>query len=287
MTGTDLERQICMNEKCSDYSKRNPDNIIKKGFNAKGNQMFKCKTCGTRFPGTIGTIFYNRHFSEEDIISICKLLAKEKSTTAIAHEVELHRVTVSSIIKYIAAHPKEVSDFLRTNAGLSQIEINEMWYFIGRKKWVDNEMWDEILNEIHIPMSPSINYEIRETIIPSSISKRHFIRDNKETISALQEVGLKREVAVVLTFLDKANEATSHNIEGYCRIKQPDVSRALKELNERGWINEKKTLQLQKKNPIYYHTKLYNVYSLKISFTEIIAKIEQEKVTSESAKQSD
>ncbi len=279
--------QICLNEKCSDYLKRNSGNIIKKGLNAKGNQMFLCKTCGVRFPETKGTIFYNKHLTEGQIISTCKLLTERKSTTAIVHEVELNRVTVSNIIKYIATHPKEVSDFLRTNAGLSQIEINEMWYFVRQKRWVDGEMEDEIQNEIHIPISPSIHYEIRETIIPSSISKRHFIGDNKETISALEKVGLRREVAKVLTFLNKANEATSYDIEGYCYMKQPEVSTALKVLRERGWINEKKTLQRQKRNPIYYYMKPYNVYSLKISFDKIKAQLEQEKVTSESAKQSD
>ena len=69
MTGANSKDLICLNRDCPDYRKRNTGNIIKKGFNAKGNQMFKCKTCGVRFPETKGTVFYNRHLKEDQISS--------------------------------------------------------------------------------------------------------------------------------------------------------------------------------------------------------------------------
>jgi len=74
MYGLNLENQICLNEHCSDYRKINRGHITKKGFNAKGKQMFKCKTCGLRFPCTKGTLFYKRHLTDELIILVCKLL---------------------------------------------------------------------------------------------------------------------------------------------------------------------------------------------------------------------
>ncbi|MGB7001246.1 MAG: hypothetical protein WBE22_04445 [Halobacteriota archaeon] len=72
MIGPKSKDRICLNPDCLDYRKRNAGNIIKKGFNAKGNQMFKCKTCSVRFPETKGTVFYNRHLTEEQIIMISK-----------------------------------------------------------------------------------------------------------------------------------------------------------------------------------------------------------------------
>jgi transposase-like protein len=62
---------------------KEPRRFDKKGFNAKGNQKFKCKTCGVRFPGTKGTLFYNRHLTEEQIIRICKLLVEKNGVRAI------------------------------------------------------------------------------------------------------------------------------------------------------------------------------------------------------------
>jgi transposase-like protein len=70
MGKTELETQVCLNDKCPDYKKKNTGKIIKKGFNEKGYQMYKCKICGVRYPESKGTVFYNRHLTEEQIILI-------------------------------------------------------------------------------------------------------------------------------------------------------------------------------------------------------------------------
>jgi len=145
MTGADLEKQVCLNENCLNYRKRNVGHIIKKGFNAKGSQMFKCKTCGMRFPESKGTIFYNRHLTEEQIILICKLLVEKNGIRAIERIMEIHRDTVSSIIEDLAQHAREVSDFLITNVGLSHIEVDEMWSFVKKsKRKLNKELLDQI-----------------------------------------------------------------------------------------------------------------------------------------------
>ena len=145
MTGADLEKQVCLNENCPNYRKKNGDHIIKKGFNAKGNQMFKCKTCGMRFPESKGTVFYNRHLTEEQIILICKLLVEKNGIRAIERIMEIHRDTVSSIIEDLALHARETSDFLITNVGLSHIEVDEMWSFVKKsKRKLSKEMLDQI-----------------------------------------------------------------------------------------------------------------------------------------------
>ena len=51
--------------------------------------MFKCKTCGIRFPETKGTVFYNRHLKGEQIILICKLLVERKGIRAIERIMEI------------------------------------------------------------------------------------------------------------------------------------------------------------------------------------------------------
>jgi transposase-like protein len=52
--------------------------------------MFKCKTCGRRFPESKGTVFYNRHLTEEQIILICKLLVEKNGIRAIERIMEIH-----------------------------------------------------------------------------------------------------------------------------------------------------------------------------------------------------
>jgi transposase-like protein len=146
MSETELEKQVCLNDKCSDYKKKNSGHITKKGFNQKGNQMYKCKTCGMRFPESKGTVFYNRHLTDEQIILICKLLVEKNGIRAIERIMEIHRDTISDIIEDLANHAREVTDFLITNVGLSQIEVDEMWSFVKKKK---RKLTKEMLEQIN------------------------------------------------------------------------------------------------------------------------------------------
>lgn len=134
MRETELEKQVCLNDKCLDYKKKNTGHITRKGFNNKGNQMYKCKTCGMRFPETKGTVFYRRHLTDEQVILICKLLVEKNGIRAIERIMEIHRDTISSLINDLANHSREVTDFLITNIGLSQIEVDEMWSFVKKRK---------------------------------------------------------------------------------------------------------------------------------------------------------
>jgi len=134
MAGANSKGQICLNPDCLDYRKRNTGNIIKKGFNAKGNQMFKCKTCGVRFPETKGTVFYNRHLKEEQIIMICKLLVEKNGIRAIERIMEIHRDTVSDVVNDLASHARDVTDFLINNVGLTEVQVDEMWSFVKKNK---------------------------------------------------------------------------------------------------------------------------------------------------------
>jgi transposase-like protein len=145
MTGANPNEQICLNPDCPDYRKKNTGQIIKKGFNVKGNQMFKCKTCSVRFPETKGTVFYNRHLNEEQIIMICKLLVEKNGVRAIERIMEIHRDTVSAVIEDLARHAREVTDLLIKNVGLTRIEVDEMWSFVKKnKRKLNREMLDQI-----------------------------------------------------------------------------------------------------------------------------------------------
>lgn len=145
MIEADSGKQVCLNKDCQDYRKRSTGHIIKKGFNARGNQMFQCKSCGVRFPETRGTIFYNRHLTEEQIIRICTLLVEKNGIRAIERIMKIHRDTVSSVIEDLARHAMEVSSFLITNVGLTKIQVDERWSFVKKKK---RKLTPEMLRQI-------------------------------------------------------------------------------------------------------------------------------------------
>jgi hypothetical protein len=83
---------------------------------------------------TNNTVFYHRHLSEEDIILICKLLVEKNSIRAIERITGHHRDTIGNLISDIAAHCREVTDFLIKDVGLTKVEVDEMWSFIKKNK---------------------------------------------------------------------------------------------------------------------------------------------------------
>ena len=134
MDTTDPKYQFCPYDECPDHNKTGKGNIIRRGHNARGKQMFMCKTCDRRFVETVNTVFYHRHLSEGDIILICKLLVEKNGIRAMECITEHHRDTIGGLISDMAAHCQEVTDFLIKDAGLSEAEVDEMWSFIKKSK---------------------------------------------------------------------------------------------------------------------------------------------------------
>ena len=93
--------------------------------------------------------------------------------------------------------------------------------------------------------------------------------EQKEEIAdALISLGLGRPVARTLAYLNNGNEATSDAIEKGAGLPQPEVSIAMKQLNERDWINEWDEKKPGKGRP-------YKIYKLKVGFIDIIAQLEK------------
>jgi transposase-like protein len=143
----EFDNIVCLNTNCPDYLLKNNPCIIKKGFNARGIQMFKCTTCGMRFPQTKGTILYRRHLSEEEILLICQLLVYGNGVRAIERITYIHRDTVSGVIDDLINHTEEIIDMLITSVGLAQVEVDMMWLFISKiKRNMNKEVFDQLLD---------------------------------------------------------------------------------------------------------------------------------------------
>jgi predicted transcriptional regulator len=86
----------------------------------------------------------------------------------------------------------------------------------------------------------------------------------------LFKVGLNRNIAKIIVFLEKTGEALSRDIEIGADLRQPQVSVAMKELRELGWIKEKELSRKGKGRP-------KKSYKLAIEFKEIISDIIEKK----------
>ncbi len=69
--------------------------------------------------------------------------------------------------------------------------------------------------------------------------------------------------------MQNMNSATSLELERSARLRQPEVSVAMKQLKELDWISEREDKKPGKGRP-------YNIYSLKVRFNDIIAQLEKQ-----------
>jgi predicted transcriptional regulator len=74
----------------------------------------------------------------------------------------------------------------------------------------------------------------------------------------------------MLAYIQQVNEATSVELEMGAGLRQPEVSIAAKQLEERNWINEREEKKTGKGRP-------FKIYSLKVGFKDIIANLETER----------
>jgi predicted transcriptional regulator len=63
-----------------------------------------------------------------------------------------------------------------------------------------------------------------------------FTEKEEEYVNLLSSIGTRKNIAKLLVYLGKKEEATSRDIEHGTDLRQPEVSVALRRLMERGWV---------------------------------------------------
>jgi len=92
---------------------------------------------------------------------------------------------------------------------------------------------------------------------------------DEEIADALKSLGMSRNAALTLAYMQNTNSATSLDLERSTRLRQPEVSIAIKQLKERDWLNEREEKKPGKGRPI-------KIYSLKVGFNNIITHLENQ-----------
>ena len=82
-------------------------------------------------------------------------------------------------------------------------------------------------------------------------NSRNSQKVDKEIVDLLINIGVSRKTAKTLTYLSQVEETISRTIEEDTRLRQPEVSTALKELRGRGWIEKEDIRKEGKGRPIH------------------------------------
>ncbi|MCZ7360316.1 MAG: transcriptional regulator protein, partial [Candidatus Methanoperedens sp.] len=73
--------------------------------------------------------------------------------------------------------------------------------------------------------------------------------NDEEIADTLISLGLSRNVAMTLAYLQNMNAATSLDLERSARLRQPEVSIAMRQLKECDWIDEREEKKPGKGRP--------------------------------------
>jgi len=92
----------------------------------------------------------------------------------------------------------------------------------------------------------------------------------EKTVRLLSETGLNKNIAKVVVFLSKSGEAISRDIERAANLRQPEVSLAMKELKEWGWVKERELKKKGKGRPL-------KSYKLTLDLKEIVSELVEKK----------
>jgi len=98
---------------------------------------------------------------------------------------------------------------------------------------------------------------------------KQFDEKDEEIADALISLGISRNAATTLAYMQNTKTATSIELERSTRLRQPEVSIAAKQLKELDWINEREKKKSGKGRP-------YKIYSLKVGFKKIISQLEKQ-----------
>ncbi len=102
-----------------------------------------------------------------------------------------------------------------------------------------------------------------------TIKMKQLDEKDEEIADTLISLGMSRNAAMTLAYMQNTNSATSLELERSARLRQPEVSIVMRQLKEHDWINERDEKKVGKGRP-------YKIYSLKVGFNDIIAQNEKQ-----------
>jgi len=125
---------VCQNPACDYYRKMKGRDVIRRGFNSAGTQMYACLHCGKYFVETSGTPLYRKRLPIKKVELMCRALVEKNGIRATARITKLAINTVAAWHEDLSAHAREANRLLTKNLGLSEYEVDEFWSTVKKNR---------------------------------------------------------------------------------------------------------------------------------------------------------
>src|SRR5438132_11512727 len=107
--------------------------VVRNGSH-RGRQRYFCRTCQTSFGETQGTPMYGLKTPAAEVAQALLIVMRRGSLRG-AEEITGHKYeTISLWLKRAAIHAEALRQVLASDLHLSQVEIDEFWSFVQKKK---------------------------------------------------------------------------------------------------------------------------------------------------------
>ena len=117
----------CPNPNCRE------SHVVRNGSH-RGRQRYCCRTCKTSFGETQGTPMYGLK-TEASEVAQALLIVMRRGSLRGAEEITGHKYeTISVWLKRAANHAAAITQVLASDLHLSQVEIDEFWSFVQKKR---------------------------------------------------------------------------------------------------------------------------------------------------------
>ncbi len=98
-----------------------------------------------------------------------------------------------------------------------------------------------------------------------------FKPQDKKIINIFTELGMPRNLAKTLMYISQVEECRSAEIEHGADLRQPEVSIAMRQLQNKGWVQKRHKKKKGKGRPVH-------IYKLTSSIDSIVSNFEKEKI---------
>ena len=95
-----------------------------------------CRTCGKRFAATQASALFGLHLPAKTVQQIIHLAAEGVGVRATARLLGLDKDTVNRVILRVGEHCAHVLSGLLTSLKLTEVQLDELWTFIKKRKFL-------------------------------------------------------------------------------------------------------------------------------------------------------
>jgi transposase-like protein len=103
----------------------------------KGRPRWHCRACGRSFGQTAGTPLYRLKTDTAEIIRAIQVVLHRGSLRAAEEQTGHNYDTIAAWIKRLGDHAEALTDLLVHDLHLSEVELDELWSFVGQRGAAD------------------------------------------------------------------------------------------------------------------------------------------------------